>query len=393
MNSFIILMASFMASVAITIDAMLPALDAIGESLGVANPNHTQFIIIAIFAGMAAGQLVCGPLSDALGRKKVLYGGLALYAAGSLVSMASDSLTVMLAGRLLQGLGVAGPYVSAIAIIRDKYSGSDMARIMSMVMMIFIIVPSLAPAMGQAILFAADWRYIFGALFAVAVTLGIWVRFGLEETLPPEKRLPFRVKDIAAGFGEVLANRTTSCHMAAMGLIFGAFMGYLGSTRQIFQDVFGTGVWFSAYFGGLALLFGVSSLLNSRIVARVGMRKLSRLAAATIAVSSLLYLGYSEMFGASLWSFLVYISVPYFAMGLMFGNINAIAMEPMGHIAGIASAVIGAVSSLISLTLGTLIGQLFDGTVMPVTAGFCLLGTLCLFAMLLEDKDAEKAPA
>lgn len=394
MNGFIILMASFMASVAISIDAMLPALKSIGESLNVSDINHTQYIIVSIFAGMAAGQLVCGPLSDALGRKKILYAGLVLYAVGSLICLFSESLGTMLAGRLVQGLGVSGPYVSAVAIIRDKFSGSDMARVMSLIMMIFVIVPSLAPSLGQGILLFFSWRYIFGMLFGVAAALLAWVYFGLEETLPPEKRLTFDVSHIASGFREVFSSRVTSRHTVCMGLIFGGFTGYLNSTRQIFQDLFHTGAYFSLYFGGLALVFGASSLLNARIVMKTGMRHLCRYAVTAVIVSSAAFLAYCGAFGAALWPFLAYASVLYFSMGLMFGNLNAIAMEPMGHIAGIASAVIGATSSVISLVLGALIGQLYDGTLVPVTGGFLALGIACFFILRQAEagQDVIAAP-
>lgn len=394
MTGFIILMASFMASVAISIDAMMPALKSIGDSLGVADANQTQYVIIAIFGGMAAGQLVCGPLSDALGRKKVLYAGLALYGLGSLVCMFSQSLAVMLAGRLLQGIGVSGPYVSAIAIVRDKFSGNEMARILSLVMTIFIIVPCFAPLMGQGILFIASWRWIFGVLLAVAILLSLWVFFGLEETLPPEKRIPFDAKDVIAGFREVFATRMTAWHMIAMGLIFGGFMGYLNSVRQIFQDIFQTGAYFSAYFGGLALIFGIASMVNSKIVEKIGMHALCRHAALVVAVSSALFLAWCAAFGTTLIPFLCYAAVLYFCMGFMFGNLNAIAMEPMGHIAGIASAVIGATASALDISIGTLIGQMFDGTLRPLTSGFLILGVLCLVAMTLaKEKEPENAPA
>lgn len=391
MKLFIAMMASFMASVAISIDAMLPALEVMGRDLGVSEVNHTQYIIVLIFAGMAVGQLIAGPLSDAIGRKKILYLGLSLYAIGSVVSMLAPSMTVMLAGRLLQGLGVAGPYVSAVAIIRDKYSGADMARIMSLVMMIFVIVPSLAPALGQLIMFVASWRAIFAFFFVAAVGIATWVYFGLEETLPPAKRIRLRALDIALGFREVFASRVTSGYMICMGLAFGSFMGYLNSTRQIFQDLFNTGEWFSAYFGGLALVFGASSLFNARIVQKHGMRRLCRSAVTAVIGASLCYLVYRFVFGDQLIVFLAYVSVLYFAMGLMFGNLNAIAMEPMGHIAGIASAVIGATSSVISLSLGTLIGQMYDGTLVPVATGFSVLGVVSLGVMIYTNR--HTAPA
>jgi DHA1 family bicyclomycin/chloramphenicol resistance-like MFS transporter len=389
MKLFIAMMASMMASVAVSIDAMLPALQTIGADLGVTDPNKVQYIIVLIFAGMAAGQLICGPLSDVVGRKKILYGGLVLYALGSVVCMAARSLEVVLFGRLLQGLGVSGPYVCSVAIIRDKYSGAAMARIMSLVMMIFVLVPSLAPALGQAILLVFSWRYIFALYLVIAVGMGIWVYLGLEETLPPEKRLRLSLTDMKAGFREVLSHRITCSYMVCMGLAFGGFMGYLNSSRQIFQDLFGTGTMFSAYFGGLALVFGFSSLVNARVVAAVGMRRLCRLAVAAVAVSSALFMIYCHLFGTGLWPFIAYAAVLYFAMGLMFGNLNALAMEPMGHIAGIASAVIGATSSLISLSLGTAIGQAYDGTLMPVTAGF--LGLNIVSWLLLRHAQHEEA--
>lgn len=388
MRMFIAMMASFMASVAISIDAMLPALKVMGVDLGVTDLNQTQYIIVLIFAGMAAGQLVAGPLSDAIGRKKVLYIGLFIYAMGALVAMFANNLPVMLAARLLQGLGVSGPYVSAVAIIRDKYSGADMARIMSLVMMIFVIVPSLAPALGQLILFVASWRAIFAFFFVAAAGIAAWVYYGLEETLPENRRIRLRALDVVLGFREVFANRVTTGYMICMGLTFGGFMGYLNSTRQIFQDQFATGDWFSLYFGGLALVFGASSLLNSRIVQKHGMRNLCRSAMTAVVVASLAYLLLRSVIGDMLVPFLLYVSVLYFSMGLLFGNLNAIAMEPMGHIAGIASAVIGATSSLISLTLGTMIGQMYDGTLIPVSTGFAVLGLCGLLVMRHTNRHA-----
>ncbi len=393
MKLFIAMMATFMASVAMTIDAMLPALKVMGEDLGVSDANHTQYIIVLIFAGMAVGQLVAGPLSDAVGRKRILYAGFALYAFGSLVSMLAPSMPVMLAGRLMQGLGVAGPYVSAMAILRDKYKGADMARIMSLVMMIFVIVPSLAPALGQGIMYVAGWRAIFAFFFVVAVSVGLWVYGGLAETLPENKRIRLRALDIALGFREVFSHRATTGYMVCMGLAFGGFMGYLNSTRQIFQDLFGTGDWFSVYFGGLALVYGASSLVNAQVVRQVGMRRLCQGAMVAIVAASLCYLAFRTVYGDLLVAFLVYMSVVYFTMGLMFGNLNALAMEPMGHIAGIASAVIGATSSVISLTLGTMIGQLYDGTLVPVTVGFCGAALCALGVMRHVQQNSRILPA
>lgn len=392
MKSFIVLMAAFMASVALSIDAMLPALQQIGHDLGVADPNHAQYVLVFIFAGMAAGQLVSGPFSDAVGRKKVLYAGLCLYGIGSLICLFSQSLPVMLAGRLLQGFGAAGPYVSAVAIIRDRFSGAQMARIMSLVMMIFILVPSIAPALGQLILFVASWRYIFGLFLCVAMLLAAWVFFGLEETLPPEKRIRLRALDVALGFREVFSCAITTRYMVCMGLAFGGFMGYLNSAQQIFQGLFGAGAMFSVYFGVLALVFGLASFVNSRIVERLGMHRLCRRAALGVVVSSSVFLAWCAVFGPQLWPFLTYLAAVCFAMALMFGNLNAIAMEPMGHIAGIASAVIGSSSSVISLMVGTLIGQAYDGTLYPVICGFLAMSLLSLGLMRQTAAPAVPSP-
>ncbi|HEY8191432.1 MAG TPA: MFS transporter, partial [Alphaproteobacteria bacterium] len=196
-REFTVLMAALMSVVAISIDALLPALGMVAADFSLSNPNHAQYVIGFLFAGMAAGQLVCGPLSDALGRKRILYAGLALYLVGSVICLFAHDFSVMLAGRVVQGLGVSGPYVSAVSIVRDKYSGRTMARVMSIVMMIFIMVPAIAPSLGQAILFAASWRAIFVLYVVYAVVIGIWIFLRLPETLPSANRIPFRLASIA----------------------------------------------------------------------------------------------------------------------------------------------------------------------------------------------------
>ena len=347
MTEFIILMASMISIFAISIDAMMPALGIIGQDLQVTHANETQFIISSIFAGSMIGQLVCGPLSDALGRKKVLYGGLVLYALGSAVCYLAQSMEIILLGRVIQGLGVSAPYVTSVAVVRDKYAGRDMARIMSLVMMIFILVPAVAPTIGQGILFLADWRTIFLLYICYAAIIGTWVFFRLEETLKPEDKIKFNVKDIVHGFGIVFKNRITVCYTIAMGFLFGSFIGYLNSCQQIFQVQFGVGNKFALYFGALALVLGVASLVNSRIVQKIGMRFICTESTLCLIAASAIFLVVNLTMDVELWMFLTYATVIFFFFGLMFGNLNAIAMEPMGHIAGIASAVTGAVSSCI----------------------------------------------
>src|SRR5688572_17440751 len=234
MKEFILLMALLMSIVAISIDAMLPALGVIGEDLGVVNPNTTQLIVSFIFAGMVIGQMICGPVSDSIGRKKVLYAGLGLYFVGTLICYFSQSIEVMLLGRFIQGIGVSGPYVSVVAIVRDKYAGRDMARVMSLVMMIFILVPAIAPLIGQGIMDLSSWRAIYLFFILFSSVIAVWVHFRLPETLHPEDKIKLNIHDVVLGFKTVFSNRVTVCYTLCMGICFGSLIGYLTSSRQIF---------------------------------------------------------------------------------------------------------------------------------------------------------------
>ncbi|MES2984325.1 MAG: multidrug effflux MFS transporter [Pseudomonadota bacterium] len=386
-KEFTLLMALLMSIVAISIDAMLPALSLIGQDLGVSEPNRMQLVIGCIFGGLAIGQLVAGPLSDAFGRKPVLFSGIVLYLVGSVVCYGATDFPMLLIGRVIQGLGVAGPYVTAVSVVRDKFSGRDMAQVMSLVMMIFILVPAIAPSLGQLIMHLSGWRAIFLLYIGYAILIGGWIALRLEETLPKQRRLPLRLAAFAHGFGVVVKNRTTVIYMVCMGLCFGSLIGYLGASRQIFQDQFGVGEDFALYFGGLALVLGVASLLNSRLVGRVGMRPICARAMATSAIASLLFLLLHQLVDTiTLPMFVAYAAVLFFCFGLMFGNLNAIAMEPMGHVAGMASAIIGATSSVISLTLGTAIGQMYDNSLEPITFGFLVLGSVSFVLITLERR-------
>jgi DHA1 family bicyclomycin/chloramphenicol resistance-like MFS transporter len=389
-KEFTVLVASLMSIVAISIDALLPALGVIGADLKIAHPNHAQYIISALFFGMALGQLMCGPLSDACGRKPVLYAGTGLFLVGTVVCFFAQSLEVILIGRFIQGLGVAGPYISAISLVRDQYSGRQMAKVMSLVMMIFITVPALAPTLGQAILFFASWHYIFVLYAIYALVIVLWIFLRLNETLPKANRIPFTAKGFLDGFKEVLSNRATLGYTLCMGLFFGSFIGYLNSSQQIFQVQFATGQMFAVYFGVLALVLGFSSMVNSRIVVRLGMHYICNRAVIGIIASSAVFLQLHFLMEIQLWMFVVYATVLFFCFGLVFGNLNALAMEPMGHVAGIASAIIGAVSSILSMTIGTCIGQLYDNNLMPIATGFLVMGSLAF--VIMQVVDAKKIP-
>ncbi|PUA26460.1 MAG: Bcr/CflA family drug resistance efflux transporter [Cellvibrio sp. 79] len=385
-GEFTLLVALMMSIVAISIDALLPALGFIAKDVTLSHPNQIQYVISALFLGMALGQLVCGPLSDATGRKKVLYGGITLFFLGSAVCFFATTIEGLLIGRFIQGLGVAGPYVSAISIVRDKYAGNEMARVMSLVMMIFIMVPAIAPSLGQAVLLVSSWHYIFVLYIVYALIIGTWIFWRLEETLPKEYRIPFTRTGFVEGFKEVISNYSTMCYTLCMGLFFGSFMGYLNSSQQIFQELFNTGKMFTVYFGVLALLFGAASMVNARFVQKWGMEFLCNQATWGIIGSSGIFLIVQLLTPPTLWAFLIYAAVLFFCFGLVFGNVNAMAMEPMGHVAGIASAVIGASSSILSMAIGTAIGQMYNNTLIPMTCGFLFLATLCLIILNLAKQ-------
>ena len=384
-GEFTLLVALMMSIVAISIDALLPALDAIRADIAMSHPNQAQLVVSALFFGMAIGQLICGPLSDATGRKKVLNGGIALFLVGTVICYFANDINILLFGRFVQGLGVSGPYVSAISIVRDKYSGNDMARIMSLVMMIFVMVPALAPSLGQAVLWLGSWRDIFLLYVFYALLIVLWIYCRLEETLPKAHRIPMSKKGFAEGFKEVISSVPTVCYMICMGLFFGSFIGYLNSSQQIFQDLFKTGELFTLYFGLLAIVFGAASLVNSRLVQKWGMQRLSGSAVWGIIASSALFLVLHLGVEIQLWMFLLYAAVLFFCFGLVFGNINAMAMEPMGHVAGIAAAIIGSTSSIMSMFIGTIIGQMYNGTLIPVTAGFFIFACISMAILMFAN--------
>ena len=388
-TEFTILIALLMSIIALSIDALLPALGVIRQDLTILEDNKAQLIISAIFLGMAIGQLIAGPMSDATGRKKVLYVGVSLFLIGSVIFIFAQDLNTLLLGRFIQGLGVSGPYVSAMSVVRDQYSGSQMAKIMSIVMLIFMGVPAIAPSLGQGIMLIADWRSIFMFYVAYALLITSWIFFRLEETLPPEKRIAFSTRSFIDGFKEVLTNRITTGYTLSMGLFFGSMIGYLNSSQQIFQVQFNTGKLFTVYFGLLALLFGAASLGNSFVVEKLGMRRIAQLAVKGMMLASAIFLALHYVTEIHLWMFLVFAGFIFFCFGFIFGNINAIAMEPMGHVAGIASAIIGSVSSIIALVIGTTIGQAYDNTLIPVTIGFLVLSSLACITMYMADRKTD----
>jgi len=375
---FVTLMGMMTAMTALSIDAALPALGEIGHALKIADSNDNQLIISLLFAGMAIGQLFYGPLSDSIGRKNSIYIGFIIYLIGCLFSIFSTDLSTMLVGRFLQGLGAAGPRIVTMALIRDRYEGREMARVMSFIMTVFIFVPAVAPAFGEAILYFWEWEAIFVSFLLIALLSLGWFALRQEETLPRALRIPFSLLHIYRGAKETCLNRTAFAYTVATGIIFGAFLGYLSSAQQIFQDAYLTGEAFALYFGLLAVAIGLASFLNAKLVMRYGMRRISGYAInALVSVSALFFLFAFAFNGLPpFYSFMLYGLITFFCLGLLFGNLNAMAMEPLGHIAGVGAAVVGSLSTFISVPLGILIGRFYDGTILPLVAGFALLGLL-----------------
>jgi len=387
---FVTLMALYVALMAMSIDMILPALSLIGQEFRVINENQTQYIISMLFLGFTFGQIIYGPISDSFGRKFTIYIGLIVLIIGDILCLFAGNFIFMLIGRFMQGFGAASPRITSMAVIRDCYKGQEMARVMSFIMTIFIIIPVIAPSIGQAILLVHDWRIMFAIFLVAALIAMFWTYFRLPETLKTEDIRPFNIKTILKDFLTVFKNKITIGYAICSGLIFGALIGYLTSSRQIFQDYFGTGKLFSLYFGFGALSIGISSIINSMIVRRYGMKLICHYALILMMAISLLLIIISSLEAGhvTIWQFMIFVFISFFCVGLLFGNLNALAMEPMGHIAGIASTVIGCLSSAISVIIGTIIGQSYNNTPVPLIISFLLLTSA---AFLLKWKIEKKS--
>ncbi|NND57021.1 MAG: multidrug effflux MFS transporter [Xanthomonadales bacterium] len=388
MGEFVALMAFSMSLVALSIDVMLPAFPEMTRDLRVGGENEIQLVLSFLFVGLALGQLFYGPLSDSIGRKPAIYLGFALFIFGSLMSMAATSFSLMLAGRFLQGLGAAGPRTVSVALIRDRFEGSEMARVMSFILTVFVLVPIFAPALGQAIVWFAGWRVIFGVLILLAVLTLLWLGLRQPETLPAEQRKTFTLRNVAAAFRIVITTRLTVVYTLVAGCVTGAFLGYLNSSQQIFQVQYELGLWFPLFFAMLAMAVGVAALLNGKMVLRFGMHALANRALLLLAVLSWLLLAATTFFGGHppLWLFMLAGLAMFFCIGVLFGNLNAIAMEPLGHVAGTAAAVIGSTTTFMAVLLGFLIGRAYDGSLLPLVSGFVVLSTISVLMTVGQGK-------
>ncbi|MGH6922562.1 MAG: multidrug effflux MFS transporter, partial [Propylenella sp.] len=385
---FVAMIALLMALNAMAIDVILPALQQMGASLAVSDENARQLPLTAYIALFGASQLVCGPVTDRFGRRSVLIAGLVLYALGGIGAALSTSFATLLSMRALQGVGAGATRVIAVAVVRDVYGGRTMARVMSLVMMVFMAVPLIAPSIGQGILMIAGWRWILIFIAASSLAMLAWCWLRLPETLLPGDRRPLRPGPVLEAFRMVVANRIAAAYAFATALMFGAIFGFLNSAQQIYQGIFDVGAAFPFYFSSTAVLMAATLFANARLVERFGMRRLSHGAlfsftATTALLSSITLLDEGQL---PFWLFHLLMVVALCQFGFITTNFNAIAMEPLGHVAGTASAVLGSMQTIIGGLVGAMIGYTYDGTVLPLALGFFVLALANILVVAVAER-------
>ena len=384
LREFMALMALLMSMTAMSIDIMLPALPQIGASLGVSDTAELPLVVTIFMVGMAIGQLVWGPLADRFGRRRPLLLGLALFVLATTVAATTQSFSQFLAARFFQGIGGSVGRIIVTAIVRDLFVGRQMARVMSMIMMVFILVPMLAPSAGQLIILVGTWRWLFAVLLAASLISLAWASCRLPETQPPlgagARRLP-----VGEALALVLSNRVTFGYGIASGFVLGLLVAYIASAQQVFGTAYGLGKLFPLAFASVACAIALASFTNSRLVRRLGMRRLSHTAlVALLGLSATLAL-LGTMVPLPLWLALGGMVGCAFLYGLILSNFNAIAMQPMGQAAGMAASLTGSYSTAAGALFGTLIARQFDGTVLPLFTGFAVLGFCALLTVFLVE--------
>ena len=384
-REFVVLIAGLMSLNALAIDAMVPALPAIGADLGAPDENSRQLVVSMYVFGFGTSQILYGPLSDRFGRKPVLIASLVLYLAFSILCAAAASFTLLLAARMLQGAAAASTRVLVVSIVRDRFEGARMARLMSMVFLVFLLMPILAPSFGQLTLLFAPWRAIFFALALFGAVMLIWSLLRLPETLKPEHRRPFSFASVGAAARETVSNRQSLGYTLAMTMMMGALMGYLNSIQQIVFDVFRSPGLIGLTFAAVAVPMAAASYTNSRLVERLGVKRLAHLGAAAFTALALIHLGLAAA-GEGLWTFVAMQGLTMACFGLASANFGSLAMQPLGHVAGTASSVQGTIGTIGGALIGLLIGQSFDGTVVPLAGGFAALGALSVLILAITER-------
>ncbi|MBY6152816.1 multidrug effflux MFS transporter [Vannielia litorea] len=385
-TEFTALMAMLFATIAFSTDAMLPAIPTIVDELTPDSPNRAQLIITFFMLGMGLGTLVTGPLSDAFGRKPTILACAGLYIGGSVLAWVAPSLELLLAARVIQGLGAAGPRIVGLAIVRDQYSGREMAKLTSFIFLVFSLFPAFAPLIGEGVITLFGWRSIFLVFVLFIGISSLWLFFRQPETLPQDARVPFSTETLLANVKTVVSNRTVRFTIAVQIFIFAQLLTIISTTQPVFDEVFEKEASFALWFAFIALCASTSSFLNARFVMTVGMRGMVIRALVAVSIITLSALVITQFTAhASSAHFVVYVIwviTIFYQMGLTMGNLNALALEPMGKLAGTATSVIGAISTALAVVVGTPIGQFFDGTTTPIILGCFLSGLVALGLML-----------
>ncbi len=383
---FVAIIAMIMALNAMAIDVMLPALPAIGDALNIVEENNRQLVLLSYLIGFGGAQLFFGPVTDAFGRRGVLVGGLALYSLASIGAIFAMDLDTLLIARVLQGIGCAAARVTVLSVVRDCYTGRRMGKVMSLVMMVFMAVPVVAPSIGQAVLLIAGWHWIFALLLISGVTMMIWSALRMPETLAVENRRPMEVATIVSAYMTALTTRVSLGYTVGTAFIFGGLFSFLAMSQQIFVDIFDLGTLFPIVFAAIAITMAGASFTNAQLVEAIGMRRLSHGAAVVYTA-----LGFAVWLLAALglenfWAFMILATLIMTSFGFLGANFNAMAMEPLGAIAGTASSVIGTISTLGGAILGYIMGQLFDGTTQPLGLAYTIYGLCAIGCILYAER-------
>jgi MFS transporter, DHA1 family, multidrug resistance protein len=383
---FVIVIASIMALNPLAMDMMLPALPNIGAAFHVDAANRPQMVLSTFLIGFGVGQFAMGPLSDRFGRRPVLLGGMTVYAVASLLAIAAPSFETLLLARALQGLGTSATRVIATSIVRDCYVGRRMASVMSLAVMVFIAVPVVAPSFGQAVMLLTQWRGIFIVLMLYGLLALVWSAVRMPETLPVTERKSLAVRDVLGAYRQTVTHRQTLGYAVAAGGVQGSLFAYVFSSQQVFTDVYHLGHYFPLAFAAIAFGVAVAAFLNARLVGRLGMRVMSHSALVGFVAIAATMLVAAKMQMLPLALFMALSLLMMFAFGLMFANFTALAMEPHGHIAGTASSLYGSITTLLGIGVGIVIGQSYDGTLLPFSTGFFLCTLAALAVVLLTEK-------
>ena len=382
------MVASLMALNAAAIDVYIPALQDIGSALGVTDENKRQFFITAYVIGFGGAQIFYGPLSDRFGRRPVLFAGLSIYLLGAVAAVFAPTFETLLMTRLVQGIGAAATRVIATSVVRDRFAGARMASVMSLVMMVFMVMPVFAPNIGSAVLYFGTWRELSGFMFLFGVVALVWSWARLPETLNPADRRELRIKPVFEAFRIVLTNRIAFCYTLAMAAFFGALFAFIGQAEQIYTGIYNVGPHFTIYFSLVAVFMAASSFANSRLVARLGVKRLSHGALIGFASVAAIHLALAIAFGGAT-PFPMFLTL-FIVMMCFFGfvptNFNAMAMEPLGRVAGVASSVLGAAQTLGGGLLGGAVGYLYNGTLIPLLSGFLGLALISLICVLVAER-------